>query len=162
MCSAAEGPLQHRHCSEVLDTCVIIPSLLLIFIRVISGSGSGDEDRLSAAVTVSEAGSQLAEADTVWPGRPEAPSDSQECSVGHTQSSDISESGRVSSVSLTGVKCRHANTCLLLASIPDYYYRVADTRPQRVKVRLDMRMVMMRRMARRVTRVTSPTASWRT
>ena len=57
---------------------------------------------MSAAVTTvseceADSGVQLTgEADTVWPGRPGAPSDSQECPSGHTQSSDISESGRVS------------------------------------------------------------------
>ena len=80
MCSAAEGHLQRGHCSDEVDTVTTI----VINIHVTS-----DEDGLSAA----EAGSQLVEADTLWPGRPlEAPSDSG----GHTQSSDISESGRVS------------------------------------------------------------------
>ena len=78
--------------------CVIILRLLLILIH-----DSGDEEGLSAAVTTvseceADSGVQLTsgEADSVWLGRPGAPSDSQECPSGHTQSSDISESGRVS------------------------------------------------------------------
>ena len=75
--------------------CVIILRLLLIFIR-----DSGDEEGLSAAVTTeceADGAGQLT-GEAVWPGRPGAPSDSQDPS-GHTQSSDISESGRVSALS---------------------------------------------------------------
>ena len=84
MCSATEGHLQRGHCCDEVDTVRLSHTQCVINIHVTS-----DEDGLSAA----EAGSQLVEADTLWPGRPlEAPSDSG----GHTQSSDISESGRVS------------------------------------------------------------------
>ena len=74
--------------------CVIIPRLLLIFIR-----DSGDEEGLSAAVTTeADTGAGQLTGEAVLPGRPGAPSDSQHPS-GHTQSSDISESGRVSALS---------------------------------------------------------------
>ena len=74
--------------------CVIILRLLLIFIR-----DSGDEEGLSAAVTTeADTGAGQLTGEAVWPGRPGAPSDSQDPS-GHTQSSDISESGRVSALS---------------------------------------------------------------
>ncbi len=106
--------------------CVIILGLLLILIH-----DSGDEEGLSAAVTTvseceADSGVQLTgEADTVWPGRPGAPSDSQECPTGHTQSSDISESGRVS------VSIQVAVIYSPFYWLPDYYYRLddADTRP---------------------------------
>lgn len=132
--------------------CVTIIRLILIFIR-------GDEEGLSAAVTAEADRGQLT-GEAVWPGRPGAPSDTGGPSGHHTQSSDISESGRVSAVT-SNTSGHHI---LAFYWLPDYYYRLdADTLPQRVKERLDMRMVTMWRMAMvRVTRVTSPTASWRT